>query len=57
LFTAPMSATAQLASLSEQLNLPITRIGQMVDGSQVVVRDRHGARYDVKRAGFEHFTR
>jgi thiamine-monophosphate kinase len=57
LFTAPTAATAQLASLSEQLNLPITRIGQMVDGSQVVVRDRHGARYDVKRAGFEHFTR
>lgn len=50
LFTAPASASAQLAALQG-----ITRIGRITEGSDVKVLDENGAQIVLKRTGYRHF--
>jgi thiamine-monophosphate kinase len=55
-FTAPMRAAAQLATLAEQLQLPLSRIGR-IDGARagLVVRDEAGQALGALPQAFDHF--
>ena len=53
LFTAPPSSDAALAALGRELDLPLTRIGQVTEGRGVRL---HGAAIAADRLGYRHFT-
>ncbi len=55
LFTAPPDAGASLEALSQQLDLPLSRIGRMDAGNGVRVRDEAGTEISVPRTGYNHF--
>jgi len=55
LFTAPESREGVLASLSREAGVPVTRIGQMVAGNDVVVRDAAGRAMEMGQGGYRHF--
>ena len=56
LFTAPTRYRAELAALSQEINLPLTRIGAIVAGEPLVtVRDAGGQPVPVAHRGFDHF--
>jgi thiamine monophosphate kinase len=38
------------------LNLPLTAIGRIVAGSNLIVRDEHGDALDLDSKGFDHFS-
>ncbi len=54
-FTAPREHRRKLASLSQRLDLALTRIGSTVPGSGVALRDANGRPMHWKEKGFEHF--
>jgi thiamine-monophosphate kinase len=54
LFTAPASAHEKIISLTEQLSLPITRIGEVTKGTNVTVLDAHGQPLPLTRTGWVH---
>jgi len=54
-FTAPDSASSLLADLARS-GCGATRIGRIVSGSGVRVRDVHGAEIALPRRGWEHFA-
>jgi len=41
--------------LSEQLNVPITRVGQITPGHELIVQDTQGSTTDIENTGWEHF--
>ena len=53
-FTADPDARPTIEKLAAALSLPLTRIGRMIDGEGVSVRDASGAPVDVA-AGYQHF--
>jgi thiamine-monophosphate kinase len=53
-FTAPTSMAAAIATLSETLQLPLTRIGEITQGHGVEVMDENGATIRLATHGFEH---
>lgn len=55
LFTAPPTADAALAALSQRLDLPLTRIGRIEAGNGVRVLDAAGEPVPVETAGWRHF--
>lgn len=56
LFTAPSEADERLRSLSSELGLPLTRIGEVKQGSGVTLLDRKGQRVEgVGNTGWRHF--
>ena len=55
LFTAPESQAGALASLSNEAGVPVTRIGRMVAGGDVVVRDAGGHAMEMGQGGYRHF--
>jgi len=55
-FTAPATARDTLAALAEQLQLPLTRIGQIRTGHGCVVRDAAGKEMKTGKAGYDHFA-
>ena len=56
-FTAPEANHSQIQALSAQLNLPITRIGTILPGHSIVLRNAQGKRIkQPQRAGYEHFS-
>jgi thiamine-monophosphate kinase len=55
LFTAPAAADARLMDLARETAVPVTRIGRIVAGQGVRVRDKAGAEIAVPRAGYAHF--
>ncbi len=55
LFTVPASREGVLASLSREAGVPVTRIGQMVAGDDVVVRDAAGRAMETGQGGYRHF--
>jgi thiamine-monophosphate kinase len=55
LFTAPMTASAELDRLSFQHGIPITRIGTIGPGQGVDIRDHEGREFHLERAGYRHF--
>lgn len=54
-FTAHREHRRKLASLSERLDLALTRIGSTVQGGGVALRDANGQPMHWKEKGFEHF--
>lgn len=56
IFTADPSQREQIQNLSASLNLPLTRIGQITPGNQVICQNQEGETVDIARGGFEHFN-
>jgi thiamine-monophosphate kinase len=55
-FSAPPGKRHDLAELAAQLDLPLWRIGRVVEGKGVVrLLDENGQSIPVKRKGFDHF--
>jgi len=54
-FTAPPAAADRLQALSDDLGLPLTRIGVMAEGEGVVVLGPDGTAMALKQRGFTHF--
>jgi len=55
LFTAPPAARAALAGVSASLALPLSRIGRILAGAGVVVRDPQGAPMRLDAHSYDHF--
>ncbi|GBD41426.1 Thiamine-monophosphate kinase [bacterium HR39] len=55
LFTAPPAMRGRIAEISARLDLPITRIGPVVEGEGVVVEDAEGRPVELARTGWRHF--
>jgi len=55
LFTAPPGAAATVAALGADLDLAVTRIGTIVDGTGVTVLDPEGRPLDSAGGGWRHF--
>jgi hypothetical protein len=55
-FTAPATARDTLAALAEQLQVTLTRIGQIRAGHGCVVRDAAGQEMEIGKAGYDHFA-
>jgi len=55
LFAAPPEVRGRIAELSARLGLPLTRIGTVVTGSGVEVRDEAGRPVTPATTGFRHF--
>jgi thiamine-monophosphate kinase len=54
-FTAAPAASAQIARIGREVRLPLTRIGTIVAGRGLAIRDKRGAAIDVPRA-YDHFA-
>lgn len=54
LFTAPVSQTRAIADLSATLDLPLTCIGQIIEGQGVQVIDAEGRALALTRTGWRH---
>jgi thiamine-monophosphate kinase len=55
LFTAPPKRRAEIKALSRQLDLPLTRIGEIRAGSDLRLLDAAGQTIDVANRGWQHF--
>jgi len=55
LFTVPAENQKQVDELSASLKIPLSRIGQMSDGSGVQLLDKDGQNISVESAGYRHF--
>jgi thiamine-monophosphate kinase len=55
LFTAPAAAAGAIGALSGQTGTALTRIGRIVAGSGVAVRDAAGHPIETGAGGFDHF--
>jgi len=55
-FTVPLSLVAEVQGDLARLGCGATRIGRMVEGDEVRVRDQHGQSLAVKRRGWDHFA-
>lgn len=55
LFTAPPAAAPALASLADELGLPLTAIGTMIEGGGVKVLAADGSEITVAEGGYRHF--
>ena len=54
-FTAPPAVRMEVAALSAQLGVGVTRIGMIESGAGVVVLDRQGKPISIGESGFDHF--
>ena len=55
LFTAPPIRRAEIAALARQLDLPLTRIGELRPGSDLTILDAAGQVIDMANRGWQHF--
>jgi len=55
LFAAPVSRDRALMALSEEMGLALTRIGTMMAGGGVTVRDATGGPMETGQGGYRHF--
>ncbi len=55
-FTAPLAHREEVAALSEQLHLPLTRIGKIVSGQGCKLRAADGSVIQIVREGYDHFA-
>jgi thiamine-monophosphate kinase len=54
-FTADPSGASQIETLASTLELALTRIGRIVEGDAVTVRNESGGILPIKEGGFDHF--
>ncbi len=57
MFTFSTSCENDIGTLSQELKIPITKIGAVVEGRGVILKDRFGKIVEVDRPGYEHFSR
>ena len=55
-FTAPVHARETIDQMSRELDLPLTRIGQICAEDQLRARDHNGRLVDIVNRGFDHFS-
>ncbi len=55
-FTASPAQRTALAELSEKLGLRLSRVGRIVAGTRLTIRDAHGGDIVSGKAGFDHFA-
>lgn len=55
-FTVAEKHTAAIRSISEKLNIPLTKIGVINDGDSLVCVDDKGGEIDMQQTGFNHFS-
>ncbi len=53
-FTVPRSSAKRLAALADEIDLPLTAIGDIQEGAGVMVFDAAGAALPLSRAGYAH---
>ncbi|MFN3593838.1 MAG: thiamine-phosphate kinase [Thiobacillaceae bacterium] len=56
IFTAPPAQEGAIAGLAQRLGFPLTRIGHIVAGADLVVRDVHGRPLALHERGYDHFA-
>ena len=54
-FTADPADSGEIKALSDSIDVPMTRIGVVTDGGEIVIRDSKGELMDFGDAGYEHF--
>ena len=54
-FTADVSKRSDIARISKQLNLPISRVGEMHAGEGLEIIDAMGSPMTIGQSGFDHF--
>ena len=54
-FTADPADSGEIKALSDSIDVPMTRIGVVTDGGEIVIRDSKGEPMDFGNAGYEHF--
>jgi thiamine-monophosphate kinase len=55
LFTVAADDETGVAALARELDLPLTRVGDITEGGGVSVVDDTGALLDLARGGYRHF--
>jgi thiamine-monophosphate kinase len=55
LFTVPFARAGEVAQLAQRLDLPLTRIGRMMQGQGVRMLDEGGRPIDLPATGWTHF--
>jgi thiamine-monophosphate kinase len=55
-FTAPSSLRAEVQTAAAECGVPATRIGRVVAGSGVSVRNPDGSPLQPEREGYDHFS-
>lgn len=56
LFTAPAESCGALSALSDELAVPLTRIGRIMPGQGVTLLDGSGRVVEVRQGGYRHFS-
>jgi thiamine-monophosphate kinase len=56
-FTAPPSKRKKIAALAQELNIPLTRIGEIGEGEGLVVLDAGGNPLTLQVKGYDHFRK
>jgi len=54
-FTAPRARHAELLDIAVKLDLPLTRIGEVVAGRDCIVHDASGNPIQLESSGYDHF--
>ena len=55
-FTAPAIRRAEIEAVAAKLQLPLARIGSIVEGRQCRVRAADGSEITIKESGYDHFA-
>lgn len=55
LFTAPKSAQAVIRGIAKELSLPLTAIGHITDGDDVMILDENNQPISLLQKGYQHF--
>lgn len=56
IFTVAPGQRKLVAELAEKLNIPLTRVGQITPGCELICQDAAGETVDLARKGWEHFA-
>lgn len=54
-FTAPASAAARLSAISEELDIPITEVGEITQERGIILEYANGTRTPLESTGYQHF--
>lgn len=54
-FTVPPSKVAMVNTIAEQLNIPLTHIGEITEGDKITCLDHNNKAIDLNSAGYQHF--
>ncbi len=55
-FTAPKTKHKAIEQLSNELSLPLTCIGEIVQGKGLIARDAQGSEIKLEKKGYDHFS-